>query len=265
MRKHSSLILVHGLFIFSFHLVFSQSFNSVILSNDANRTCHEQLIGSQSIGNIDFKNDGCTLICTILSSSTSDYLGYYDTSEERTILRSNIVCRNDEHVSSFFVRFIISAINFFIQICLNGSCIINPLLSSPSDPPSNISPSNISPPSNYGSLTVLIHKGYIKHDDVFSKGDIFIMLFVSEREIGRTGTVRDNHYPEYNKKFQGIPLSRHDVIKFEIWDEDSSGNEYIGSITTTCDRVIGDRINKKARSFYYNNHRLFITISCLGF
>lgn len=129
----------------------------------------------------------------------------------------------------------------------------------PSDPPADPSI------SRFGSLTVFIHKGYIKHDDTWSKGDIFIKLFVSERFIGQTATARDTYYPEYQKKFLISSLSRSDVIKFEIWDEDSTGNEYEGSITTTCDEVIAGRVNKKPRSFYSNDHRLFITISCLGF
>lgn len=125
--------------------------------------------------------------------------------------------------------------------------------------------SNVPTPSRFGSLTVTIHRGYIKHDDVLSKGDIFIKLFVSEREIGKTVTAKDTYNPEYNRKFQVSSLSRNDVIKFEIWDEDSSGNEYLGSITMTCDEIISVRKNKIKRSYYSNSHRLFITISCLDF
>lgn len=136
---------------------------------------------------------------------------------------------------------------------------MNPLLLNPSDPAAT------STVSQFGSLTVIIHRGYVKHDDFLTKGDIFVKLFVSQREIGRTATARDTYYPAFERKFVVSSLSRNDVIKFELWDEDSNGNEYEGSITTTCDEVISERVNKKKRSYYHDDHKLFMTISCLGF
>lgn len=99
MNKQFIFLLLTVLVCIYVDFVSLQS-SSITHSDDANKTCHEGLTGSQSIGNIEFKKDGCTLLCTILSSSTSDYSGYYDISEERIILRSNTFCRDEEHVST---------------------------------------------------------------------------------------------------------------------------------------------------------------------
>lgn len=99
-KQLTTLFFIVLVLIFIYVDFVSLQISSVTHSDDANKTCHEGLTGSQSIGNIEFKKDGCTLLCTILSSSTSDYSGYYDISEERIILRSNTFCRDSEHVST---------------------------------------------------------------------------------------------------------------------------------------------------------------------
>lgn len=115
MNEQFYLIFI-GILIFPYDLISSQTSEaSAINDDDGNKTCHEGLVGSQSVGNIELRKEGCTLLCTILSSSTSDYSGYYDHSVEKTILRSNTFCRDDEHVSLYLQQ---KSINTIPCICI---------------------------------------------------------------------------------------------------------------------------------------------------
>lgn len=117
----------------------------------------------------------------------------------------------------------------------------------------------------FGSSLVKIHSGFVHHDDALSRGDIFIKLYINDRFIGQTQTHHSTYRPRFNEEFPVRSLSRLDILKFEIWDQDPGTNEYLGSFSTTCDEILVKRMNNKMRSHFSGDHRILVTIKCENF
>lgn len=125
------------------------------------------------------------------------------------------------------------------------------------------------PPTSphHGNLSVKFVDAYIKYDDnPFSKGDPYVKFYVNTRLIDRTGTRLNTYNPKFNENYFVNSLTRMDVLRFEVWNENSSNDDYIFSITTTCDEILSKRMNQKSRSHHSGLvNRLKLIITCGGF
>lgn len=88
--------------------------------------------------------------------------------------------------------------------------------------------------------------------DVLSKSDPFCIVYMKESwqdkffEIGRTEKINDNLNPKWVKKFI-IDFNFESVqkIRFEVWDVDPEGNDYLGEYETT----VADIVSYSGREF----------------
>lgn len=81
--------------------------------------------------------------------------------------------------------------------------------------------------------------------DVMSKSDPFCIVQMKESwqnnffEIGRTEQIDDNLNPEWVKKFiLNYNFETIQKIRFEIWDKDTSGNDFLGEFETTLADIV---------------------------
>ena len=116
-------------------------------------------------------------------------------------------------------------------------------------------------------MTVRFSNAHIEYDDnAFSKADPYVKFYVNDRFIDKTATRYNSHYPKFDENFFVNSLSRTDVLKFEVWNENLSKDDYIFSITTTCDDILTKRMNQKKRTHHSGLvNRLALTITCGGF
>lgn len=123
------------------------------------------------------ENYGCVLVCSILTSSSrsSDFL---ENALSRTHRLSGRTCVNDSYV------------------CINGSCVINPLKIDPlamsivpSFPGTNSFERRPIPQiptsGSHGRAIIKVHSGHIRFNELLSKGDIYIKVFANTRSLGR--------------------------------------------------------------------------------
>lgn len=123
------------------------------------------------------------------------------------------------------------------------------------------------PPTSghHGNVSVKFATAYIRHDDTFSEGDPYVKFYVNNRFIDKTATRYNTHHPKFNENFIVNSLTRMDILKFEAWNENSGKDDYIFSITTTCDEILSKRMNKRKRTHEDSGNRLALTITCAGF
>lgn len=81
--------------------------------------------------------------------------------------------------------------------------------------------------------------------DVMSKSDPFCIVQMKETwqnnffEIGRTEQINDNLNPEWVKKFiLNYNFETIQKMRFEIWDKDPSGNDFLGEYETTLAEIV---------------------------
>lgn len=231
-----------------------------------NQLCSRDLESGHIFHAYSTKNYGCIADCTILSSSSSQYSQFLDQSTVKTHLISGKICINETYV------------------CLNGTCVINPLRVDPQaislvpSLPGQGDDNRVNRPitipinGNHGSVKIVIHNGYVRHDDnVFSKGDIYVKVFVNSRSVGTTAISPNTYNPSFEQTFIVDSLTRMDVLRFEIWDSDTEHDDYLGSVATTCDEVITKRMNNKRKTHHWSRgtagftNRVVLTINCQNF
>lgn len=83
--------------------------------------------------------------------------------------------------------------------------------------------------------------------DVLSKSDPFCILRMKESwqdrfcEIGRTERIKDNLNPQWMKKFLiNYNFESTQKMRFEIWDEDIKGNDFLGEYETTMAEIVSN-------------------------
>ncbi|KAG4070854.1 hypothetical protein HA402_011080 [Bradysia odoriphaga] len=81
--------------------------------------------------------------------------------------------------------------------------------------------------------------------DVMSKSDPFCIVFMKEShqdryfEVGRTEPIDDNLSPEWVKKFiLNYNFETIQKIRFEVWDKDPSGTDFIGEYESTVAEIV---------------------------
>ncbi|KAJ6650061.1 Copine-8 [Pseudolycoriella hygida] len=81
--------------------------------------------------------------------------------------------------------------------------------------------------------------------DVLSKSDPFCVIRMKEPwqdnffEIGRTEQINDNLNPQWVKKFiLNYNFETIQRMRFEVWDKDPSGNEFLGEFETTLAEIV---------------------------
>ncbi|XP_037031089.1 copine-8-like [Bradysia coprophila] len=81
--------------------------------------------------------------------------------------------------------------------------------------------------------------------DVMSKSDPFCIVFMKEShqdryfEVGRTEPIDDNLSPEWVKKFiLNYNFETIQKIRFEVWDKDPSGTDFIGEYESTMAEIV---------------------------
>ncbi|KAG4072311.1 hypothetical protein HA402_004243 [Bradysia odoriphaga] len=97
--------------------------------------------------------------------------------------------------------------------------------------------------------------------DVMSKSDPFCIVQMREPwqgnyfEVGRTEMIDDNLNPEWVKKFiLNYNFETIQKIRFEVWDKDASGDDFLGEYETTLAEIVsfngrqfrGKLINKRS-------------------
>lgn len=102
--------------------------------------------------------------------------------------------------------------------------------------------------------------------DVLSKSDPYCLIQVKEPwqdkyyEIGRTETIKDNLNPEWVKKFLiNYNFETVQKMRFEVWDQDLNGNDFLGEYETTLANIVsnsgrqfrGKLIHKSVRNAGY--------------
>lgn len=107
--------------------------------------------------------------------------------------------------------------------------------------------------------------------DVMSKSDPFCIVHMKESwqnnffEIGRTEQIDDNLSPEWVKKFiLNYNFETIQKIRFEIWDKDPSGNDFLGEFETTLAEIVsynGRQFRGKLKNQRSNNagHVVIVT------
>lgn len=165
------------------------------------------------------------------------------------------------------------------QVCLNGTCVVNPLKINPlafshipqptgNDFGYNTGPYPKVPTSGlHGNVTVKFGDAYIDHNDNFlNKGDPYVKFFVASRLIGKTVTSHNTYYPKFKETFSFKPLTKMDILKFEVWNENTGRDEYIFSIAISCDEVMTKRLNRRMKTHYSGLvNKLALAITCEGF
>ncbi|XP_031627870.1 copine-8-like [Contarinia nasturtii] len=89
--------------------------------------------------------------------------------------------------------------------------------------------------------------------DVLSKSDPYCVIQIKEEswqekycEIGRTEIIKDNLNPEWVKKFLiNFNFETVQKIRFEVWDHDTNGNDFLGEYETT----LADIVSNSGRQF----------------
>lgn len=83
--------------------------------------------------------------------------------------------------------------------------------------------------------------------DVLSKSDPFCTVQMKETwqdkffEIGRTEIIKDNLNPEWVKKFEiSYNFETVQKMRFQIWDEDPNGNDFLGEYETTLADIVSN-------------------------
>lgn len=120
----------------------------------------------------------------------------------------------------------------------------------PTSSPPSISLNNGDTPTTLIEMTLSAEN--LINADVLSKSDPFCIIRMKESwhdkfvEIGRTETIKDNLNPEWVKKFL-INYSFESVqkIRFEVWDQDPNGNDFLGEYETT----MADIVSNSGRQF----------------
>lgn len=99
--------------------------------------------------------------------------------------------------------------------------------------------------------------------DVLSKSDPYCVIQMKESwqekyfEIGRTEIIKDNLNPEWVKKFEiNFNFETVQKLRFEVWDQDTNGNDFLGEYETTLADIVsnsgrqikGKLIHKTARN-----------------
>lgn len=107
--------------------------------------------------------------------------------------------------------------------------------------------------------------------DVMSKSDPFCIVNMKESwqnnffEIGRTEQIDDNLNPQWVKKFiLNYNFETIQKIRFEIWDKDPSGNDFLGEFETTLAEIVsysGRQFRGKLKNQRSNNagHVVIVT------
>lgn len=83
--------------------------------------------------------------------------------------------------------------------------------------------------------------------DVLSKSDPFCLVQMKESwqdkffEIGRTERINDNLNPEWVKKFIiNYNFESVQKVRFEVWDQDPNGNDFLGEYETTLAEIVSN-------------------------
>lgn len=251
-------------------------------TDEYNKTCNAELDAGEVLHEYKTNNFGCLLICHILSPSSAKYSEFLNHFAVKTHYLSGRQCINETYVSEHRLHQNRLSSWFCIllfQVCINGTCIINPLKVNPLAislspfPGNDINGQRVNPvprpptAGNHGNVSVKFSSGHIALDDnAFSKGDPYVKYYVNNRFVDRTATRYNTYYPKFNENFVVNSLTRMDILKFEVWNENPNKDDYIFSITTTCDEILSKRMNQKKRT--HNSglvNRLVLTITCAGF
>lgn len=90
--------------------------------------------------------------------------------------------------------------------------------------------------------------------DVLSKSDPFCIIRMKESyqdkfcEIGRTEKIKDNLNPQWVKKFLiNYNFESTQKIRFEVWDQDPNGNDFLGSFETTLADIVANNTGRQFR------------------
>lgn len=107
--------------------------------------------------------------------------------------------------------------------------------------------------------------------DVMSKSDPFCIVQMKESwqnnffEIGRTEQINDNLNPEWVKKFiLNYNFETIQRIRFEVYDRDTSGNDFLGEYETTLAEIVsynGQQFRGKLKNQQSNNAGHIIVVT----
>eukprot|EP00658_Telonema_sp_P-2_P057179 TRINITY_DN4563_c0_g2_i4.p1 TRINITY_DN4563_c0_g2~~TRINITY_DN4563_c0_g2_i4.p1 ORF type:complete len:1290 (+),score=337.12 TRINITY_DN4563_c0_g2_i4:78-3947(+) len=96
-------------------------------------------------------------------------------------------------------------------------------------------------------MTVIKATG-LAAEDVTGESDPFVQVFVrshdlAPRLVAQTSVIENNCDPEWNQKFESIPLSLDDTLEFLVWDQDTgSSDDLLGAVQVPMRSLGGLRI-----------------------
>ena len=119
--------------------------------------------------------------------------------------------------------------------------MIAPFQTTTSDP--NMNGGNAVMPTSQIEMTLSCRN--LLNKDILSKSDPFCLVQMKDSwsekfvEIGRTETVNDNLNPEFVKKFIiSYNFETVQKMRFEVWDVDPDGKEFLGQFETTLADIV---------------------------
>lgn len=111
------------------------------------------------------------------------------------------------------------------------------------------------------SATINIHRGFFEVDDgLLNKGDPFVKIYSDHKLIGTTQHIVDTHHPTFNEGFNISLLRAWSLIKLEVIDYDSLGdNDFHCSASIFIKDIITFKLNGTKRK--YDCERGWIEVS----
>jgi len=102
---------------------------------------------------------------------------------------------------------------------------------------------------NYQEVEIYLSGHDFPKLDTFSKSDPFLVLYTKSqanhwREIGRTETIQDNHFPVFERRFKmQYIFEQEQNLRIEAYDEDSKStdlrkHDYVGSVEFILGEVV---------------------------
>lgn len=180
-------------------------------------------------------NSGCTLKCILLTSSSRKYENYFNRSNMTEHYFHNIPCGPS-------------------QVCSYGACLRDPRVTTSTT-------TQAPKPTNYGRVLVFIQRGYSKHMDTTSKGDLYIIAYHRNKIIHTTKSIKDDHYPVFNEEFHISNIGLNESIKFVVMDDDRLVDDKLGEFWVTPHEILSTGNNGKIREYSFNPSDGYISLS----
>lgn len=94
------------------------------------------------------------------------------------------------------------------------------------------------PPNQKFTAILQVHNGRLPEYDGTSPVDIYLIIFLDNRQIARTPTKHNTHDPKFDYEKRIPVVTSQSVFRFEVWDEDGWRDDYYGKFFIQVSLVV---------------------------